>query len=318
MVDSPPAQPPLQEESGASAPVSLSAWVLIALAVAVASVLALSTGSKPQRPVPLDPSGAPCVGAEAFYTLLLPRGDVVAAPQTDNAPLFVRIKSIQPAENQQFSYLVAYSGIEKGTFNLTDYLCKPNGERLRTPITPVQVNSYISDSAEYAIQNLPVPRHPTPLPYTTGLLLSAAAWLGSGLWLFLPRGARRKPVAPAPPQPRNENAHTLEGLLRPLVERAAKKTITPQEKACMEQILFQYWGALLQLDHLNSVEQLRRILEHKEAGALLRTVEEWLYQPDSKIEPEEINQILKPYMDLPISTQTPPAHEEPALPELES
>ena len=318
MVDSLSAQPPLQEESSTSAPVSLSAWALIALAVAVAFALALSTGSKPQRPALVDPSGAPSVGAEAFYTLLLPRGDVVAAPQTDNAPLFVRIKSIQPAENQQFSYLVAYSGVEKGTFNLTDYLCKPNGERLREPITPVEVNSYISDSAEYAIRNLPVPKHPTPLPYTAGLLVSAAAWLGSGLWLFLPRGARRKPVAPAPPQPLDETAHTLEDLLRPLVESAAKKTITPQEKARMEQILFQYWGALLQLDHLNSVEQLRRILEHKEAGALLRTVEEWLYQPDSKIEPEEINQILKPYMDLAISAQTPHAQEEPAPPEFQS
>jgi hypothetical protein len=292
--------------------------VLIALALAVAFVLALYTGSKPQRPALLDPSGAPCVGAEAFYTLLLPRSDVAAAPQTDNAPLFVRIKSIQPAENQQFAYLVAYSGTEKGTFNLTDYLCKPNGERLREPITPVQVNSYISDSAEYAIRNLPVPRHPAPLPYTAGLLVSAAAWLGTGLWLFLPRGARRKPVAAAPPHPVNETAHTLADLLRPLVERAAKKTITPQEKARMEQILFQYWGALLQLDHRSSVEQLRRILEHKEAGALLRTVEAWLYQPDSKIEPEEINQILKPYMDLPISAQTPPAQEEPVTPEFQS
>jgi hypothetical protein len=88
------------------------------------------------------------------------------------------------------------------------------------------------------------------------------------------------------------------------VERAAQKTITTQEKARMEQILFQYWGALLRLDHLNSVEQLRRILEHKEAGALLRTVEQWLYQPESKIPPEEINLILKPYMDLPIPAQT--------------
>ena len=48
------------------------------------------------------------------------------------------------------------------------------------------------------------------------------------------------------------------------------------------------------------MEQLRRILEHKEAGALLRTIEQWLYQPDSNIPAEEISQILKPYMDLPI------------------
>ncbi len=86
----------------------------------------------------------------------------------------------------------------------------------------------------------------------------------------------------------------------------------------MEQILFQYWGALLQLDHLNGIEQLRRILEHKEAGALLRTVEQWLYQPDSKIAQEEINLFLKPYMDLPISAQSLPGPEEAPAPEFQS
>jgi hypothetical protein len=102
------------------------------------------------------------------------------------------------------------------------------------------------------------------------------------------------------------------------VERAAQKTITPQDKARMEQILFQYWGALLQLDHLNGVEQLRRILEHNEAGALLRTVEQWLYQPDSQISREEINLILKPYMDLPISAQPTTDQQDPETPELQS
>jgi hypothetical protein len=213
-------------------------------------------------------------------------------------------------DGQQFSYLLAYSGTERGTFNLTDYLCTPTGERLREPITPVQVNTYIPDSAEYAVQNLPVPLHTPPLPYTAWLCVSAAVWLGTGLWMFLPRRKRRQIAAPVVPPPANEGPRSLEDLLRPLVEKAAQKTITPEEKGRLEQILFQYWGALLELDHLNGAEQLRRILEHKEAGALLRTVEQWLYQPDSKIPMEEISQILKPYMDLPIPTHTPAPAEE--------
>lgn len=320
MADTLPVPPPLPEGSHPEAPISAGACILAALAVAFGLILAISTFSRPQRPPVPDPTAAPSVGAEALYTLLLPRGDIAAAPQTDNAPLFVRVQSIQPADNQQFSYLVAYSGTEKGTFNLTDYLCTPTGERLREPITPVQVTSYISDSAEYAIRNLPVPGHPNPLPYTALLVASAAAWLGTGLWMFLPARVKSRPAAPPPPAapPTEATAHTLEDLLRPLVERAAQKTISPQEKARMEQILFQYWGALLQLDHLNGVEQLRRILDHKEAGALLRTVEQWLYQPASKIAQEEINLILKPYMDLPISAQTPPAPEEVPDPEFQS
>jgi hypothetical protein len=128
--------------------------------------------------------------------------------------------------------------------------------------------------------------------------------------MFLPRRKRRQSAEPIVPPPETEGPRSLDDLLRPLVEKAAQKTITAEEKGRLEQILFQYWGALLQLDHLNSVEQLRRILEHKEAGALLRTVEQWLYQPDSNIPAEEISQILKPYMDLPIQ----PAHAAPTAP----
>jgi hypothetical protein len=297
-------------------------WVLAALALAVLIALALTTCSAPHRTLVPDLSEAPYVGVEALHTLLLPREDITAAQPTENAPLLARVKSIQPAENQQFSYLIAYSGFEKGTFNLTDYLCTPNGERLREPITPVQVNSYISDSAEYAIRNLPVPAHQTPLPYTALLYLSAAVWLGTALWMFFPRRIRRKPTtAVPPPQPEIPAAHSLEDLLRPLVEKAAQKSISPEEKTRLEKILCEYWGALLKLDHLNSVELLRRTREHKEAGALLRTVEQWLYQPDSKIPPDEIDLILKPYMDLPISPHTLPAlpsDEEPAAPEFQS
>jgi hypothetical protein len=322
MADSAPAATPALEKEHHPAPLSnLSAYVLGALIVTVGVAFALTMRNTPQRPASPDANGAPSVGAEAFHTLLLTRGDITAAQQAENTPLLVRVKSVQPTEDQKFSYLVSYSGVEKGTFNLTDYLCTPNGERLREPITPVQVNSFIPDSAEYAVQNLPVPRHAAPLPYTALLCVSAAAWLGTGLWMFLPRRKRRQVTAPVVPPPATEGPRSFEDLLRPLVEKAAKKAISPEEKGRLEQILFQYWSALLQLDHLNSVEQLRRILEHKEAGALLRTVEQWLYQPDSNIPAEEISQILKPYMDLPILTnQAVPAgeyiEEHAATPEL--
>jgi hypothetical protein len=289
-----------------------AALVLVGLALALATALALIWREKPEKATHGEPSANPTVGVEALYTLSLNRGDVVAAPTADNAPLTAVIKSIQPTGTQTFSYIISYCASEKGTFNLTDYLSTPNGERLREPITPVQVDSLIPESAEYAIRNLPIPEHPTPLPYTAILYGSGAAWVVLGLWMFLPR-RRKRPVTPTPKPPEQvPQDQTLEDLLRPLVEKAAQKTITTEEKSRMEQILFSYWGALLKLDHLNSVEQLRRILEHEEAGALLRTVEQWLYQPESKIPTEEINDILKPYMDLPITPGTASPQEEPA------
>ena len=66
----------------------------------------------------------------------------------------------------------------------------------------------------------------------------------------------------------------------------------------MEHILFLYWGKRLELDHLEDSEQLRRILEHEEAGDLLRTVEQWLYQPAADISADAISDTLEPYMQL--------------------
>ncbi|NBV85850.1 MAG: hypothetical protein EBS01_06230, partial [Verrucomicrobia bacterium] len=40
---------------------------------------------------------------------------------------------------------------------------------------------------------------------------------------------------------------------------------------------------------------LRRILAEEEAGALLRTIEDWLYQPASEISAETIEETLTPY-----------------------
>jgi hypothetical protein len=292
----------------------LVALTLGGLALAAATALILTPRSTPKEPLHQEGASNPSVGAEGLHTLILNRGDVIASPPADNAPLTANIKSVLPIGNQKFSYLISYFGTEKGTFNLTDYLSTPNGERLREPITQVQVESCIPESAEHAIQNLPIPSHPAPPPYTAALYGSGAAWLALGCWMFLPR--RRRPPAPPPPQPLPQppQDQTLEDLLRPLVEKAAHKTITTEEKARMEQILFSYWGALLKLDHLNSVEQLRRILAHGEAGALLRSVEQWLYQPESKIPMEDINAVLKPYMDLPITTEISSPVKEPAAP----
>ena len=42
-----------------------------------------------------------------------------------------------------------------------------------------------------------------------------------------------------------------------------------------------------------------RILEDAEGGALLRSVERWLYQPYSHILTSEVSKVLAPYFDIP-------------------
>ena len=65
----------------------------------------------------------------------------------------------------------------------------------------------------------------------------------------------------------------------------------------MERILLLFWGQKLELDHLNDAEQFRRILADEEAGALLHTIEQWLYQPASDISAETIQETLEPYVE---------------------
>jgi hypothetical protein len=310
MAESPPTAPQLGEIIDALKHRRIGLWALLALVLLIGFFLLLSLRKHPIREAAWDPYGAPSVGAEALYSLTLEREDIKAVPLTYNAPLVARIKSIQPVDSQKFLYQVSYFGLEKGTFNLTDYLCTPDGNRLRQPILPVHVSSHVPDSAEYVIQNPPISNHAKPPPYTALLSLSAFVWVAAGLWMFLPRGKKPAPAPPTVPRKEAVKVQTLEDLLRPLVEKAANKSISGEEKTRMEHILTQYWGALLRLDHLNSVEQLRRILDHVEAGALLRAVEQWLYQPDSEIPPAEINEILKPYLGLPI-TEPSNEHAEP-------
>jgi len=221
----------------------------------------------------------------------------------------LRITSITPAESGQFRYQLLFSGLEKGTFNLTDYLVTPDGERLREPVETVSVRSLIPATVTYSAIELDAPSTKRPTPYLGILIFLALAWSACGfflfrntlqsLWRFLFKLGKKTPTesdtrkekAPAPP--------TLADILRPLIEKAAVKTITSEEKGRLEQILFLYWGKFLEIEYLDSVEQLRRILEHPTAGELLRTVEQWLYQPESLITKEEITAALTPYMDLP-------------------
>lgn len=278
---------------------------------ALAAMLLIAWALWPSSQPLFAPELPPSIGTENKVSILLPRKDCAVAPYASNTPLLLRVTSITPAENGQFRYQLLFTGLEKGTFNLTDYLVTPDGERLREPVEAVTVRSLIPTTATYAALELDAPPTKKPTPYFGILILCALAWSACGIFLFRETlrsllGLLFKPRNPMPvesnsqeqPSPRPQ---TLADLLRPLIEKAALKTITAEEKSRLEQIIFLYWGKFLEIEYLDSVEQLRRILEHPTAGELLRTVEQWLYQPESLITKEEITAALQPYMDLPAS-----------------
>jgi hypothetical protein len=255
---------------------------------------------------------------ESAATLPLDRPDYQAAPVGENTPLLLTIKSVEPTAEGTYLYKLSYTGLDTGVFNLTDFLVKPEGERLKEPVATVTIESAIPRNTLYQEYFADPTSTPEAFPYRLTLLLSALAWAGAGALYFwqtrrnhsTPKDAQAQETA----EPETPEIQTLADLLRPLVEKAANKSISSEEKARLEGILFDYWSRDLELDHLNRVEQLRRILEHPQAGALLRTIEQWLYQPDSLITEEEINAALESYLCIP-SAEKPVSLPKTAPPE---
>lgn len=293
------------------------------IAGAVFTVLIGALLWSPSQPTPLPPTLPllPSVGMESQISIVLDQPGYKAAEPSEATPLLVKITAIEPADEGTFVYKLSYTGLETGVFNLTDFLVSPTGDRLKEPITTVTIGSAIPANAAFNAV-LYTPRLPTnAFPYRLTVLLGILAWAGCGALLFWP-AKKQQPAAgssPAdPPQTPSSDeiphTETLADLLRPLVEKAANKSINADEKAELERILFEYWGKELELDHLNSVEQLRRILDHPKAGALLHTIEKWLYQPDSSITPEEISTALESYLGIPCLEMSPP-QPQPTLPE---
>lgn len=285
-----------------------------AILATVLFTLVLVSGAQ-ERPVVQPPPHNPSIGIPAQQTLVLDQPDYAPAPHTPNAPLLLKIDAVQPLPKGGFAYKLSYTGLEFGVFNLTDFLVTPGGGRLKEPVSTVTIESAIPADATYKAVYTQPPFQPRAFPYKLASILLALAWAGWGGLLFWPRGTTKQSVANESPDEEEPNAAPafvaepamLADLLRPLVQKAANKSITSLEKARLESILFQYWGKELELDHLNSVEQLRRILEHPEGGALLRTVERWLYQPDSQISEEEIANALKDYLEIPSPEALPAA-----------
>jgi hypothetical protein len=82
--------------------------------------------------------------------------------------------------------------------------------------------------------------------------------------------------------------------LRPLVEQARAGKLTTDGKARVERLLLAYWKERLELSDAEPAEAILRLRAHPEAGALLRTLEDWLYRPPGTT-PVEIDAALAPY-----------------------
>lgn len=236
------------------------------------------------------------VGIEGTVERILNQPDYTPLSVNENASILLRVHSVQRTPEGQYKYNFAYIGLQSGVYNLADYLQNAEGRRVRDSLPPmsVTVRSLLPDDAATTLPDLPTALPPRRIPYRPTVGAFILAWLGCGAALFYK--PPQKPLAPPPPPPPTTS---LGAILEPLALKAARKTITTEEKILLEQTIIRFWSEKLEISDLATGEKRDAILEDAEGGALLRSVERWLYQPYSHILTSEVSKVLAPYFDIP-------------------
>ncbi|MFN0068036.1 MAG: hypothetical protein ACKVYV_10415 [Limisphaerales bacterium] len=211
------------------------------------------------------------------------------------APLLLRVAETY-ARGSLTEYDFRYIGLEPGTYDLRDFLLRADGSGVSNlPPLTVTVASVLPPKHDGRL--LPPP--PTPWAklagYRTALVLAGTAWVAGLVALLLWR--RRRPAAvveaaaAAPP--------TLAERLRPLVELAAAGRLDADGQAQLERLLHAHWRERLGLESLPAGESLARLKAHPEAGALLRTLEDWLHRRPGSVT-VAVEAALAPYRSQPV------------------
>ncbi len=262
-----------------------------ALAVAMlvsATTFAADTNSTPTR----------AIGIEGRVALDLPRDDYRPRPLDDRTELILRIEALTPAPNRQFRYDFHYMGMEPGSYSLADYLIRPDGSRPdELSNTLVHVQAMLPKTHDGKLTGYTPERFPFIGGYRIFLGLVALLWV-AGIIGFI-RSYRKKRVVAAPvvvvPEP------TFAERIRPLVEAAAAGKLSLDDKAQLERLLMGFWREKLNLSaEQRMAEVLEQLKAHAQAGELLRALERWLHQRDGATV-EEVNSLLEPYRQLPVS-----------------
>ncbi len=252
----------------------------------------------------------PSVGIEGIVERVLNSPDYTPMPVTENTPLILRVHSVKKNPEGKYTYTFAYIGLQSGVFNLADYLQNSAGKRVRDalPVISVTVQALLPDNAPTTLPNLPTAPATRSIPYRPTMFLLILGWLGCGAALFYQRPKKiALPTTPATPP------KTLGEILQPLALKAARKTISSEEKMLLEQTIIRYWSERLEVQTLDAEEKRNAILEDPEGGLLLRSIERWLYQPYSLILSSEVNKVLAPYFK--VSAPPHDADDEDAEPE---
>jgi hypothetical protein len=240
-----------------------------------------------------NPTTAPTVGMEGQVEVTLPGRPLEAKPVDEKSPLVLRIAATQPAAGGT-RYDLRYIGLVPGSYDLRKYLLRSDGSGTGDlPAVPVTVAGLLPEDHQGQL----VPPSTKPLSarawYKPLMIAAAVLWLLLLVPLILAGRKRRSvQVTPAARPP------TLADRLRPLVEQAARGELSADGKGQLERMLLGFWRHRLALHEVTMAETLARLKEHREAGALLRALEDWLHRPPGAAS-VDVAAVLAPYKDVP-------------------
>jgi hypothetical protein len=263
---------------------------------AVTALLAtlLAAGAGPGLALEEKPDGSPPAASLGMTVrmegVVVPGPELVAAPLDRDRPLVVRITATY-AHGSHFRYDFEVYGLEAGRYDLRDYLLRADGSPLdRSTLPPLA----------FEVVDILPPGQVKPRELAPGQLPSVGGyqtllWVGGAVWVIglvaLLTLRRRRSV--------ERGAHDEPGAtadrLRPLVEQALAGELSPNAQARLEALLLDHWRRALELDGLPAAQAMARLREHEHAGALLRALEGWLYEPPGRAAPVDLPALLAPY-----------------------
>ena len=244
-------------------------------------------------------SHAQTVGIEGQLDALLPAPELKAKPASVASPITLRIAATR-LHGTLIQYDLRYIGLVPGEYDLRAYLLRDGGAPADDlPPLPVKITGILPADHRGELSAYRGGRFAALGGYRWMLAGIGALWILAALPLFLSRRRRKEtaePTAPiAPP--------TLADRLRPLVESATAGRLTADQQAQLERLLLAHWREKLGLEKMDASEAMPRLREHPEAGALLRTLEDWLHRRPGTVK-VDVESVLAPYGKL-SETQPP-------------
>jgi len=240
-------------------------------------------------------SPAPTVGIEGQMMISLPGAPLKTIPLDPKAPMTVRIADALP-RGTLTQYDLRYIGQVPGTYDLRKYLAREDGSAISdVAAIEVRVTGLLPPNHSGHLAPPSEPGLPSMGGYRRLMLVLGIAWAAILIPLWL---SGRKTVVI--PDEVSTAPLTTADRLRPLVAQATSGKISDDEKAQLERLLLAHWRERLVLHELEPAAAMTQLRGHPEAGALLRTLEDWLHRPPGSAA-VDLERFLAPY------TQASPA-----------